>query len=310
MNIKTSILASPHLWQRIHRNRDNCWQLVMLVPGLILVSVFIIAPFLYSFWLSMTNERLIPRPVPSRFVGWDNYWRLIHDPSFWQALGNITYFTCLVLPLQCGFALLVAVALNQKLPFRGLFRSLFFLPAITSMVIVCVIWSTLYQYPSGTLNTFLAFVSFGLVAPIDWLGNGSIAMPSLVLLSAWSAFGFQMIIYLAGLQNIPSELYDAARVDGAGSLRRFWHITLPGLRETHIFVLIVTTIQAFKLFTQVNLLTGGGPGGATETLVTYMISNGFTQQRVGYGSSVSIVLVLIVLVISLLQRLIARQKNV
>jgi len=295
---------------RIKRHRDQIWQLIMLVPGLILVSIFIIAPFIYSFWLSLTNERLIPRPVPSRFVGFDNYLRLIQDPSFWQALGNIVYFTLLVLPLQCGFALLVAVALNQKLPFRGLFRSIFFLPSITSMVIVCVIWATIYQYPGGTLNTFLHFMSFGMAAPVDWLGNSTLAMPSLVLLSAWASFGFQMVIYLAGLQNIPSELYDAARVDGAGAWRRFWHITLPGLRETHIFVLIVTTIQAFKLFTQVNLLTGGGPGGATETLVTYMVSNGFTQQRVGYGSTVSIVLVLIVLIISTIQRIATRQKHV
>jgi len=294
---------------RMKRYHDHFWQLIMLIPGLTLVSIFIIAPFVYSFWLSLTNERLIPRPVPSRFVGWDNYVRLFQDPSFWQALINTAYFTLLVLPLQCGFALLVAVALNQKLPFRGFFRSIFFLPSITSMVIVCVIWATLYQYPGGTLNSFVYFLSFGLATPVDWLGNSTLAMPSLVLLSAWSSFGFQMVIYLAGLQNIPSELYDAARVDGAGSWRRFWHITLPGLRETHIFVLIVTTIQAFKLFTQVNLLTGGGPGGATETLVTYMVSNGFTQQRVGYGSSVSIVLVLIVLMISLIQRIATRQKN-
>lgn len=295
--------------RRVRQGRDTLQQLGMIIPGLALVFVFTIVPFIYSFWLSLTNERLIPRPVPSRFVGWDNYARLFDDPVFWQALGNVVYFTLLVLPLQCGFALLVAIALNQNLPFRGFFRSVFFLPAITSMVIVCVIWSTIYQYPTGALNAFLSFLSFGLAGPVDWLGNTATAMPSLVILSAWSAFGFQMIIYMAGLQNISAELYDAARMDGAGPLRRFWDVTMPGLRETHVFVLIVTTIQAFKLFTQVSLLTGGGPGGSTETLVTYMVANGFTQQRIGFGSAVSIVLFLIIMLISVLQRIATRQKN-
>lgn len=297
------------LSNRFRQGRDTVQQFGMIVPGLALVTVFTIAPFLYSVFLSLTNERLIPRPVPSRFVGLDNYVRLLGDPLFWQALGNVAWFTLLVLPLQCGFALLIALALNEKLPFRGLFRSIFFLPSITSMVIVCVIWATIYQYPSGVLNTLLSFLSFGLAGPVDWLGDRHIAMPALVLLSAWSAFGFQMIIYMAGLQNIPAELYDAARVDGAGPWRRFWDVTMPGLRETHVFVLIVTTIQAFKLFTQVDLLTGGGPGGSTETIVHYMVSTGFTQQRVGYGSAVSIVLFLIIMLISLLQRLATRQKT-
>ncbi|WLE00760.1 sugar ABC transporter permease (plasmid) [Agrobacterium leguminum] len=301
--------SAPTKKRRSRSKGDSLQQLSMLLPGAVLVLTFMVAPFVYSIWLSMTNERLIPRPVPSKFIGFDNYTRLAADPVFWQALGNLFRFTVLVLPLQCGFALLVAIALNQKLPFRGLFRSVFFLPSITSMVVVCIIWSTIFQFPTGPLNSLVNALSFGLAGPVDWLGDRNVAMFSIVLLSAWASFGFQMIIYLAGLQNISAELYDAARMDGAGPLSRFWNVTMPGLRETHVFVLIVTTIQAFKLFTQVELLTGGGPGGSTETLVRYMVTAGFTQQRVGYGSAVAVVLFLIIMMISMTQRFLTRNKN-
>lgn len=283
-------------------------ELAMLLPAGILLLVFLILPFGMSIWLSLTNERLVPRPVPTRFVGIENFERLLADPAFWEALWNVTRFTLMVLPVQCGFALLVAVLLNQRLPFRNVFRALFFLPAITSIVVVCVIFSTLYQYPTGPVNAVLGILSFGLAGPVDWLGEPATAMPAIVLLSAWQAYGFQMVVYLAGLQNISDELYEAARIDGAGPLQRFWHVTMPGLRETHIFVLIITTIQAFKLFTQVNVLTQGGPAGTTDTVVHYMITAGFVEQRIGYASAVSLVLFLFVLVVSLAQRALTRQR--
>lgn len=281
-----------------------------MAPAIILVMVFLIAPFAYSLWLSMTNTRLFPGPIAPRFVGFDNFVRVLGDELFWQSLWNVARFTLMLLPLQCGFALLIAIALNQKLPFSNLFRSVFFLPAITSMVVVCVIWTTIFQYPSGPANTVLTVLSFGLAGPVDWLGDPTLSLPSIVLLSAWASFGFQMIVYMAGLQNIPSELYDAAKVDGAGPLRRFWHVTMPGLWQTHVFVIIVTTIQGFKLFTQVNLLTGGGPQGSTETLVHYMVSTGFTRQRMGYGSAVAILLFVLILLVSLVQRYLLQRRRV
>lgn len=290
-------------------NREFRQELGMLLPALVLLAIFLVVPFLLSFWFSLTNERLVPRPVPASFIGLQNFQRVLSDPSFWNSLWNVIRFTLMVLPIQCGFALLTAVLINQKLPFRNLFRSLLFLPAISSMVIVCVIWSTLYQYPTGPLNGLLQGLTFGLAGPVDWLGDSAWSMPALVLLSAWQAYGFQMIVYLAGLQNISSELYDAAKIDGASAWQRFWHITMPGLKQTHVFVILITTIQAFKLFTQVNILTQGGPDGRTDTVVHYMIHAGFVEQKVGYASAVSIILFVIVLAVSLVQRRLMRDAS-
>ncbi len=279
----------------------------MLLPACAIVACFLLLPFILSFPISLTNRRLIPRPV--RFVGFDNYIDVLTDPIFWRALLNVSYFALMVVPIQCGFALAMALLINQKLPGRNFFRGALFLPAITSMAVVCVIWGTLFQYPTGPLNQIVGFLTFGLAGPIDWLGNPASAMPAIVLLSAWQAYGFQMVVYLAGLQSIPGELYEAARLEGASTWQRFRFITWPGLRQTNIFVLIITTIQAFKLFTQVNILTQGGPRNATETVVQYMYSVGFVGQKLGLASAVAIILFFIVLAISLAQRLILRDPK-
>jgi multiple sugar transport system permease protein len=312
MSSQASILPGTKA-TAIHRKR-RIWggklqELGMLAPACVLIGIFLLLPFLLSFRIALTNERLIPRPVPAHFVGLDNFAQVLSDPLFWQALWNVTRFTIMVLPVQCGFALAMALLLNQKLPFRNFFRGILFLPAITSMAVVCVIWGTLFQFPTGPLNQILGFITFGLAGPVDWLGDTKSAMPAIVLLSAWQAYGFQMIVYLAGLQNISAELYEAARLDGAKTWQRFRHITLPGLRQTNIFVLIITTIQAFKLFTQVNILTQGGPRGSTDTVVQYMFSAGFVDQRLGLASAVSILLFFFVLAISLVQRFILKDRK-
>ncbi len=279
----------------------------MLLPASVIVACFLLLPFILSFPMSLTNRRLIPRPV--RFVGLDNYIDVLTDPVFWRALFNVTYFAVLVVPIQCGFALAMALLINQALPGRNFFRGALFLPAITSMTVVCVIWGTLFQFPTGPLNQIVSFLTFGLAGPIDWLGDPRSAMPAIVLLSAWQAYGFQMVVYLAGLQSIPGDLYEAARLDGASTWQRFRFVTWPGLRQTNIFVLIITTIQAFKLFTQVNILTQGGPRNATETVVQYMYQVGFVGQKLGLASAVAIILFFIVLAISLVQRVVLRDPK-
>lgn len=282
-------------------------EFLMLLPACLLVGIFLLLPFVLSFPMSLTNRRLIPRPV--KFVGLDNYVNVLTDPVFWRALFNVTYFAVMVVPIQCGFALAMALLINQKLPGRNVFRGALFLPAITSMAVVCVIWGTLFQYPTGPLNQIVGVLTFGLAGPIDWLGNPASAMPAIVLLSAWQAYGFQMVVYLAGLQSIPNDLYEAARLDGASTWQRFRFVTWPGLRQTNIFVLIITTIQAFKLFTQVNILTQGGPRNATETVVQYMYQVGFVGQKLGLASAVAIILFFIVLAISLVQRVVLRDPK-
>ena len=157
----------------------------MLAPAVVLMTIFLITPFLLSFWTAMTNQPLVPRPTPVRFVGLNNFLRILNDDLFWTSLWNVTRFTLWVLPVQCGLAFVTALILNQKIPFRNVFRGMFFLPAITSMVVVCVIWGTLFQYPTGPLNHVVVSLSGGRIQPIDWLGDPNWAMFSIVLLSAW-----------------------------------------------------------------------------------------------------------------------------
>jgi multiple sugar transport system permease protein len=291
--------------KRLLRGRQQ--ELLMLLPAVVVVSICLLLPFLLSIPISLTNQRLIPRPY--HFVGLDNFVQVLSDSDFWHALWNVTRFTIMVVPVQCGFALAMALLINQSIPGRNFFRGALFLPAITSMAVVCVIWGTLFQYPTGPLNQIVGLLTFGLAGPIDWLGDPNYSMPAIVLLSAWQAYGFQMVVYLAGLQNISNDLYEAARLEGASTWQRFRYVTLPGLRQTNIFVLIITTIQAFKLFTQINILTQGGPRDSTNTVVQYMYTVGFVGQKLGLASAVAIILFLIVLAISLIQRYVLRDRK-
>ena len=201
-----------------------------------------------------------------------------------------------------------AILINSKLPSRNVFRAIFFLPTVITMVVVSVIWFALYRL-DGVFNQMLSGATLGAVGPVDWLHERWLALPSLILLSAWQGFPFQMVIYLAGLQQINSELYEAAKVDGAKPWDEFWGVTMPSLRNTHIFVMVTTTIAAFKLFTQVNLMTQGGPTGSTQTVVRYIYEQGFTRGSVGLAAAASVVFFLIVLAISVGQRYVFRSEE-
>lgn len=274
----------------------------MLAPAVVLLFIFIIVPFLLAIALSFSNERLIPRPIPTTFVGLRNYQRILVDPDFWQALWNTFRFAAFVVPIQSGLALFLAILINAPLSGRNIFRGIYFLPTVITIVVVSVIWSSLLQAPEGLINGLVQVLSFGLLGPYDWLGTRFLALPTIIVMSIWQGLGFQMLIYLAGLQGISQDLYEAARVDGANRRQQFWHITMPGLRNTHIFVLITTTILAFKLFSQVEVLTQGGPLGATNTLVRYIFVSGFREQRVGFAAAASVIFFVLVLAISLVQR--------
>lgn len=291
------------LQSQFHRSRGGeelaAWG--FLSPALILLFMFLIAPFAMAIILSFTNQRLIS-PLPTRFIGLQNYARLFSDKNFWQALRNTFVFAVVVVPVQSTFALLLAILINKRLPVINLFRGIYFLPVVIIMVVVCVIWSFMLQYPEGLINYLVRAMTFAKMGPYDWLRDITLALPTIIVISIWQGVGFQMIIYLAGLQGISAELYEAARIDGASAWQQFWHVTMPGLRNTHIFVLVTTTILAFKLFTQVEVLTGGGPLGATNTLVRYIFSAGYRELKVGYASAASVIFLMIVLVISILQR--------
>ena len=285
-------------------------EIYMLLPACILLIVFMVVPFVSAFGLSLTNQKLIPNPmVPAKFVGFRNYIQIFKDTSFWQAFKNVILFTIMVIPLQCGFALLMANALNKVKFMKSFLRSMFFLPYITPMVIVAVIWKSIYQYPDGIANLAVKFITFGQAHSIDWLGNKNSALIAITILSAWQAFGFQMIIYLGALQSISNSLYEAANIDGASPTQIFWNVTWPSLKETNTLVLIITTIQALKLFTQVNIMTKGGPNGSTNTLVHYIYQSGFAGQKIGYASAASVILFLLILIIFLIQNKLLRGKE-
>ncbi|MCF7945982.1 MAG: sugar ABC transporter permease [Spirochaetia bacterium] len=282
--------------------KQKIQEVLMVSPALILLIIFLVVPFFVSISLSFTNQRLVQGPVAAKYIAFRNYAQILGDRHFWQAFYNVGRFTLFILPLQCGLALLFASMLNKQQVLKGFLRSMYFLPFITPMVIVTVIWKTMYQYPKGIFNYVLGIISGGMIQPVEWLGTAATAMPAIVILSAWQAYGFQMIIYLGGLKGIPDELYEASNIDGANKIQQFFHITWPGLRETNILILIITTIQALKLFTQVNILTQGGPNGSTNTLVHYIYDAGFVGQKIGYSSAASVLLFVIVVMIFLVQR--------
>lgn len=279
-------------------------------PALSLLIVFLIAPFIIAFALSFTNQRLIPHlNLPTQLVGLRNFRRLLLDANFHRALLNNFIFTAMVVPIQTSFALLLAIMLNQKLRFINFFRAIYFSPVVITMVVVSIVWTFLYNPGEGFINEFLSVISGGLLGPYGWLNDTRLALLSIALLSIWQGVGFQMVIYLAGLQGIPDELYEAGQVDGANVWQQFWYITIPQLRNTTIFVVTCTIILAFKLFTQVWVMTQGGPQGATLTTIVILYKEGFLQLRVGYASAISIIFFLIVLCISMFQRIYLREKR-
>jgi len=292
------------------RNKESLLAWLFSTPAILLLIVFLVVPFIWAIYLSFTNQRLIPNPnLPTEIVGLRNYIRLIDDEAFLRGLINNFYFVAIVVPIQTSFALGLALLINQELKGMNIFRTVFFGPVVTAMTVVAIVWTFLYNPGEGLINAFLNVITLGNAGPYDWLLDTKLVFPAIMLLSIWQGVGFQMVIYLAGLQEIPGPLYEAAHVDGANRWQQFLYITLPQLRNTTIFVVLSTTILAFKLFDQVKVMTDGGPQNASMTTMVHVIEMGWGQLKVGYASAVSIVFFLIVLVISIVQRIIMREKG-
>jgi multiple sugar transport system permease protein len=283
---------------------------VFSTPALILLIVFLIIPFLMAFGLAFTDQRLIPNPnLPTQFIAFRNFVRLIEDETFIRGLLNNFYFVVVVVPLQTALALLLAILVNQKIKAVNVFRTIYFSPVVTTMVVVSTIWFFLYNPGEGLINAFVQTISFGRLGPYSWLQDTKLVFPAIMLMSIWQGVGFQMVIYLAGLQEIPTSMYEAAQVDGANKIQQFFNVTLPQLRNTTIFVVLATTILAFKLFTQVEVMTRGGPQNASMTTIVHVVHQGWGNLKVGYASAITVVFFLIVLGISLLQRYFLREER-
>lgn len=279
--------------------------LLMLLPAAALLVTFLIIPIGLTFGLAFTNARLIS-PRPAEFIGVDNFVRLVDDETFWKSLRNTILFAIVIVPVQSAAALGLALLVNVRMRGTNFFRTIYFLPVVTSMVVVSMLWLFLYQ-PNGLINQVLA--KLGIQGP-DWLGDPRTALIAIILMSAWQAMGFHMVIWLSGLQTISGDLYEAAALDGAGTWQQFRHVTWPGLRQTRTFILITITIAAFSLFTQVNIMTQGGPLDSTSTVVLMAVRTGFQQQQTGYASAISLVFFVLVLLVTLIQRYYTREKEV
>jgi multiple sugar transport system permease protein len=232
------------------------------------------------------------------------------DPLFYRSLINTFLFALLVLPLQCGVALGLALLVNQRIAGRIFFRTVYFAPVVTSMVVASIVWSFMLNTDRGMINELLRTLTGDPNVGPDWLGESRYALPAIAVVSAWQGAGFQMLVFLAGLQSISPELYEAATLMGANAWQRFVHVTLPGLRNTIVFVLVSTMLLAFGLFTQVDVMTAGGPLDSTTTVVYHAVRTGFRQQDIGYGSTITMVFFGIVLLVAVLQRvLVAKGEN-
>ena len=231
------------------------------------------------------------------------------DVVFMKALTNTLLFVLVVAPVQGGLALVLALLINQRLRGINVFRTIFFMPVVVSIVVVSLLWRFIYNGSDGLLNNLLQTVTFGLFEPVDWLGNTTTALPSIMAMSIWQAVGFHMVIWLAGLQTIPPTLYEAAQIEGASKWQTFRYVTWPGLRNTAVLVLIVITMQAFALFAQIDVMTNGGPLDSTQTLVFQAVERGYGKQDISGGSTISVILFLLVLAISLIQRYLTREKE-
>ena len=277
-------------------------------PALAFLVVFMVAPFLLAFYFSFTNERLIS-PLPTRFVGIDNYIDTLTSSGFWRGFWNNVWFAGIVVPVQTAFALWLAILVNRKIPGRVIFRTIFFMPVVTVMAAAAVVWTLLYN-PNGLINAVMEMVTFGNFTP-DWLNDTTWALPAVMIVGIWQGVGFQMIILLAALQDVPEVLYEAADIDGASRWQQFTNVTLPGIRNGLIFVVTVTTILAFRLFDQVWIMpqTPGGPLDSTRTMMLELVETGFGAQAIGRGSAIAVLFFLIVLALTLIQRRFVREEG-
>ena len=291
-----------------NQNARLAW--LFALPALLGLLIFVLLPFVLSVILSFTNLRL-GSPLPLEFMGFSQYQRIFTDQAFLAALRNNSLFALIVVPLQTGLALLLALLVNQPLRGMVLFRSLFFMPVVFPLSLVAVVWILVFAPgPQGLLNQVLETITLGTWQPRDFLHDPAWALPAISLTSIWQGVGFQMVILLAALQGIAHELYEAARVDGANRWQQFVCITLPQLRNAIIFVVLVTTILAFRLFDQVQIMTQGGPNNATTTVMYEAVNSAFGSQQVARAAAMTVVFFAIVLLITLLQRAVSRHERV
>lgn len=292
------------------RKDDGLAGWLFALPHLILFAGFLLAPTLFGFYISLHRWPVLAKAHP--FIGFANYQAALSDDIFWLALRNTAYFAILVVPIGNMVSLLLAVGLSRVKFLATFYKVAFYLPVVISISVVAILWQWLYNTDVGLLNLYLqqavdslrhAGLHLPPFQPIPWLNDPRLAMPSIALMSIWWGAGGNMILYLAGINNIPDDYFEAARIDGANGWQQFWAITWPLLRPTTLFCLVFSVLGAFQIFGQSYVLYGGGsgPGRAALTLVLYMYQQGFSEYEIGYGAAIAYLIFAIVLVFTVLQ---------
>jgi multiple sugar transport system permease protein len=285
----------------VRRRKDVAAAYLFLAPGFVLFSLVILYPIARAFQISLYNWAIVPG-VASTFLGLHNYGRALHDPIFWRGLENTGFYMAVTVPAQIVLGLAVAVLLDARMPARAFFRTLYYLPVVTSWVVASFLFRYLFITQGGIVN-------WALHANVNWLGQRWTAMLAIGILGIWKGIGWSMVIFLAALQGVPRELHEAAAVDGAKAWSRFRAVSLPAIRPVVAFVTVLLVIGGFNVFISVFLITNGGPLDQTQVLLTYMYRQAFSFLDFGYGSAISFTLTLIVFALSLVQLRLFRRPS-
>ena len=271
---------------------------LFIAPGVIVFSVFTLAALVFAIYLTFHRWSIIEPAKP--YVGLQNYADMVHDERFVQSVLNTLYFTGASVPITMIIGLALALLLNQPIRGRAVFRTAYYLPVITPFVVSALLWKWLYNGQYGLFNYYL-MKGHLIDQPLLWLSDQNLAMPAVVLMTIWSGVGFSMVVYLAGLQAIPESVYESAELDGAGTLRRVWYITIPMLRPTTLFLLVIGIIGSLQTFTQIFVMTSGGPVNKTTTMVYYMYLWAFKYYDMGYASTLAFALFVLLLIFTAVQ---------
>ncbi|WP_166354747.1 carbohydrate ABC transporter permease [Phytoactinopolyspora limicola] len=293
----------PPAWWRTRRGQHRLVGYGFLLPDGLLMAVFVVLPILGAFYISFHDWSGIG---DREWIGTQNYERLLDDTRFLDSLRITAIYTFTFVPLLFCLSLGLAILVNSGIRLTGVWRTAFFAPFMVSLVVASVIWGFMLQNPAGAVNAVIGM--FG-VDPQPWLGSTRLALVSVIMVGLWQGIGYSMILFLAGLQDIPRVYYEAARVDGAGGWRQFLSVTLPLLKRTSVFVLIISFISALQMFDEVFVLTQGGPAGATTTAVYYIYETAFRFLDLGYASALAIALFVVILIFSLIQLRIFREES-
>ncbi|KUK20168.1 MAG: multiple sugar transport system permease protein [Caldanaerobacter sp.] len=292
----------------VTNRKEKVGYYLFLLPAYLIFAVFIFWPVVHSLYLSFFKYNIVTITSP-QFVGLRNYLYLLKDEVFWISCKNTLFFVIGTVPVKMFLGLLAAMLLNRKdLKFKAFYRTCFYIPVVVSMVAISIVWMLLFNPgPNGVVNILLS--KFG-IQPLGWIADSKLALPTVMLLVIWKDLGYIMVIYLAGLMAIPDEIYEAVALDPVSSWQKFWYITWPLLKPTTIFILITQVIDSFQVFTPIYVMTEGGPGYSSTTIVNYLYDKGFREYEMGIACAVAYLLFVVLLVLTILQNKLSKAEEV